>query len=147
LSIPWFDENTHPRSPVAFCHRHHDVTRLAVDLCPFVLRREGKVELIDEGSDHNLHLEGSANSSVTGFCLAQCTKKAFGDGTHANRQPTHARVPLAMPSGYRVRKVYGVGICPFNTYRSSSCGTLLGSVPSHNDKGNIILTRCQTCRC
>lgn|SRR6266850_3429232 len=96
-SIQWFDEKTHPRSLVAFCHRHHDVTRLAVDLCPFILRRKGKLELIEEGNDHNLHLEDSMDSSVTEFCMALRTINAFGDGTYENRQPTHARVPLAMP--------------------------------------------------
>ena len=82
---------------MAFCHGHHDVSRPAVDLCPFVLKRKGKLESFEEGNDHNLHLKDSMDSSVSKFCMVLCTINVVGEGTHENRQPIHERVPLAIP--------------------------------------------------
>jgi len=68
------------------------VTWLAIDLCPLVLRREGNLEIFQEGYDGNLHLK----DAIDGFSSSCAWEVELWDGTDANRQPMHARVPLAM---------------------------------------------------
>ena len=59
-----FDEKPHPGSLVTFSHGHHDRSRLAVDLCPFILGRKGKLEVFKEGNDHDLHLKDSVGGFI-----------------------------------------------------------------------------------
>jgi hypothetical protein len=63
IRVHRLDEKTHPSSLVPFGHGHHDGSRLAVDLCPLILGRKGKLEIFEEGYDDDLHLK----NSVEGF--------------------------------------------------------------------------------
>lgn|SRR6267142_1473641 len=63
IRVHGLDEKTHPSSLMPFGHGHHDCSRLAVNLRPLILGRKGKLEMFEEGNDHNLHLK----NSVEGF--------------------------------------------------------------------------------
>jgi hypothetical protein len=75
IRIHGLDEKTHPSSLVPFGHGHHDSSRFAVDLRPLILGRKGKLEIFEEGNDHNLHLkntvEGFSDRKLTRYCAQE----------------------------------------------------------------------------
>lgn len=69
------------------------MSRPTTDLCLFILRREGKFKIVEEGNDHGLHLKHSTENLSDRNLVHE--EPSWRPGcTHANRQPMHTRRPL-----------------------------------------------------
>jgi hypothetical protein len=53
---------THPNTFLPLGHGHHEMTRLATNLCFLGLRRKRKLKVLEERQSYDLHLKNSANN-------------------------------------------------------------------------------------
>jgi hypothetical protein len=53
---------THPDTLLPLCHRQHHVPRLSINLGFLVLRRKGKLKILEKGQNYDLHLKNTANN-------------------------------------------------------------------------------------
>ena len=61
-SVYGLDKETHPNTPLPLGHGYHSVTRLAINLCFLILRRQRKFKILEERQDYDLHLQNSVNN-------------------------------------------------------------------------------------
>jgi hypothetical protein len=84
-SVYGLDKETHPNTLLPLRHGHHKVTRLAINLCFLILRRQGNFKILEERQDYDLHLQNSTNN-VNRRLVAQTE-----GGGDSRELPTNAR--------------------------------------------------------